>query len=149
MQLLEKGGLVKSLEIIIPAIPSAGVYFFTTQSGIEYEVRFGRKRNNVLHATIVFGVQNEEYSGEEYAETNRGEVYQVMSTLIKIIRLFMVEHPRVMIYEFTGTAKQNETNEGATTRSNLYTRYLPVVFPTSEGWDFTFSGSNVVVSKYN
>jgi len=140
-------GLTKSFVIIPPAIPSAGIYFFTTDSGVKYEVRFGRRKDNILHATIVFGVINEEYEGEEYVETNRGEVYRVMSTLVQIIRMFMDEHPKVMIYEFTGIARDGEPDEGATARSNLYTRYLPIIFPENEGWAFKFQGSNVLVMK--
>lgn len=140
-------GLTSSFTIIPPAIPSAGVYFFTTDSGVKYEVRFGRRKDNILHATIVFGVINDEFEGEEYIETNRGEVYRVMATLVKIIRMFMFEHSKVMIYEFTGVAKEDEPDEGATARLNLYKRYLPVIFPESEGWSFKFQASNAVVSK--
>ena len=140
-------GFVNEYEITSPAISTAGVYFFTTDTGVNYEVRFGRRQDNILHATIVFGVTNDEYEGEEYVETNRGEVYRVMATLVKIIRIFMLEHPKVMIYEFTGTAKEGEPDEGATARINLYKRYLPVIFPPSEGWIFKFQGSNAVVTR--
>ncbi len=140
-------GLTHSFKIIHPAIPSAGIYFFTTDSGVKYEVRFGRRKDNILHATIVFGVINDEFEGEEYVETNRGEVYRVMSTLVQVIRIFMKEHPKVMIYEFTGIARVGEPDEGATARANLYKRYLPIIFPSSEGWTFKFQGSNVVVTR--
>jgi hypothetical protein len=140
-------GLLKPYEIIPPAIPSAGVYFFTTNSGVKYEVIFGRKKDNILHATIVFGVINEEYEGEEYVETNKGEVYRVMSTLVKIVRMYMTEHPNVHTYQFTGIAKKGETDEGATARTNLYKRYLSIIFHANEGWMFKFQGSNVIVTK--
>ena len=140
--------LTHSFNIIVPAIPSAGIYFFTTGSEVEYEVRFGRKKDNILHVTIVFGVINDEYEGEEYVETNKGEVYRVMSTLVKVIHMFMADNPKVMIYEFTGTAKKEESDEGATARIHLYKRYLPTIFPKSEGWTFTFSGSNAVVTRH-
>ena len=140
-------GLTSSFKIIPPAIPSAGIYFFTTDSGVKYEVRFGRRKDNILHATIVFGVINDEFEGEEYIETNRGEVYRVMATLVQIIRMFMAEHPKVMTYEFTGVAKEDEPDEGATARLNLYKRYLPVIFPEAERWTFRFQGSNAVVTK--
>ena len=140
-------GLTQSFAIVPPAIPSAGVYFFTTHSGVKYEVRFGRRKDNILHATFVFGVINDEYEGEEYVETNKGEVYRVMATLVKVIRMFIREHPKVMIYEFTGTAKEGEPDEGVNARINLYKRYLPVIFPHEEEWIFRFQGSNAVVTK--
>ena len=139
--------LLQPLHIIPPAIPSAGIYFFTTNHGIKYEVRFGRRKDNILHATIVFGVINDEFEGEEYVETNTGEVYHVMATLVKVIRIFMSEHPKVMIYEFTGLAREGEPDEGATTRTHLYKRYLPIIFPENEGWKFKFQGSNAVVTR--
>lgn len=140
-------GLLPPFKIISPAIPSAGVYFFTTGSGVEYEVRFGRKQDNILHALIVFGVINDEYEGEEYVETNKGEVFRVMATIVQIIRMFMAEHPNVYIYEFTGLAKEGEPDEGATARTNLYKRYLPFIFPKHEGWKYNTDGSHIVITK--
>ncbi|MFI5164174.1 MAG: hypothetical protein ACHQHP_02885 [Bacteroidia bacterium] len=139
--------LLLPFEIIPPAIPSAGIYFFTTTHGIKYEVRFGRRKDNILHATIVFGVINDEFEGEEYVETNTGEVYRVMATLVKIIRMFMGEHSKIMTYEFTGIAREGEPDEGVSTRTALYKRYLPVIFPASEGWGFIFNGSTAIVTR--
>ena len=77
--------------ILPPNIPSAGVYYFTTNAGIQYEVRFGRKKNDLLNVTIVFGVINEEYEGEEYILTNKGDVFRVMNTISKIIILYFMK----------------------------------------------------------
>src|SRR6478609_8050554 len=88
------------LEIEYPSIPSAGVYYFTTKSGLRYEVRFGRLQDNILHANIVFGVIDDEFEGEEYVTTNRGEVFTVMNTIVEIVKNYMKEHPKVNIYEF-------------------------------------------------
>ncbi len=128
-----------------PAISSAGVYFFTTDSGIEYEVRFGRRQDNILHATIVFGVINDEFEGEEYVETNRGEVFRVMSTISEVVRIFMQEHPKIMCYEFTGIPKDGEDEEKSSQRSLLYRRYLPQIF--DENWELNFSGNTAVVNR--
>ena len=49
----------KILSIEFPAIKSAGLYYFNTPSGLRYEVRFGRRQDNILHASIVFGVVND------------------------------------------------------------------------------------------
>lgn len=56
--------------------------------------RFGRLQDNILHANIVFGVINDEFEGEEYVATNRGEVYQVMNTIVEIVKNYMSEHPK-------------------------------------------------------
>lgn len=142
-----------------PPIKSAGVYYFNTSSGLRYEVRFGRRQDNILHSTIVFGVINEEFDGEEYVTTNRGEVYRVMNTIVKIVKDFMEQHPKVNIYEFNAIDRDDEDehgNDDAETKKNkikgnarlkLYKRYLPKIFEA--GWNFNFDGNNAIVTKIN
>ncbi len=137
--------MLKGYEIVPPAIPSGGVYLFTTDSGVSYEVRFGRRQDNILQASIVFGVTNDEYSGEEYVETNRGEIYRVMQTIVKIVKMFMSEHPAIISYEFTGLARDKESKDKETTRIRLYTRYLPQMFDVS--WKIEFSGDKITAVK--
>lgn len=139
-------GSVEEYKIIAPAISTAGVYYFTTDSGINYEVRFGRRQDNILHATIVFGVTNDEFEGEEYTVTNKGELYRVMSTIVTVVKIFMSEHPKMITYEFTGLAKENEPEDKLTSRINLYKRYLPRIF--DKEWKFDYSrGNTIIVSR--
>lgn len=138
-------GLCKEYEIIPPAIPSAGVYLFTTDSGQHYEVRFGRRQDNILMATIVFGVTNDEYEGEEYVVTNKGEQYSVMATIVRIVKMFMIEHPKIMSYEFTGYAKPGESETETTIRINLYKRYLPMIF--DKNWIINYKGNTITVNR--
>ena len=137
---------IEIYKIIPPPISSAGVYYFTTGSGVNYEVRFGRRQDNILHATIVFGVTNEEYDGEEYSLTNKGEIYKVMNTIVAVVKLFMEQHPKMVTYEFTGLAKADEPENKLTARINLYKRYLPLIFDSS--WKFDFSGGNTIVINH-
>ena len=137
-------GLAKTFKIIPPAISSAGVYYFTTDLGVQYEVRFGRRQDKILHATIVFGVINDEYGGEEYTVTNKGELYEVMATLVEVIRMFMIQHPSMVEYEFTGIARDGEDESKQTGRIALYKRYLPIIFNVIE-WTFDYSGLNTVI----
>ena len=141
--------------IEFPPIKSAGVYYFDTSSGLRYEVRFGRRQDNILHATIVFGVINDEFEGEEYVTTNRGEVYRVMNTIVMIVKDFMDQHQKVNIYEFHAIDRDDEEAHGSeqnqknkikgNSRLKLYKRYLPKIF--EKGWVFNFDGNNAVVSK--
>lgn len=128
-----------------PAIPSAGVYYFNTDSGLRYEVRFGRRQDNILHATIVFGVVNDEFEGEEYVTTNRGEVYRVMATISEIVRIFMRVHPKIMIYEFHAVDREDEDQGNQNARMYLYRRYLPQIFDYT--WEISFNGNNALVKK--
>lgn len=138
--------LSKPFEVIMPAIPSAGVYHFVTDENQHYEVRFGRRQDNILMATIVFGVTNEEYEGEEYVVTNKGELYRVMATIVKIVKMFMAEHPKVISYEFTGYAKHDENEDQDTIRINLYKRYLPKIFDDGR-WSFNYKGNTIIVNR--
>lgn len=138
-------GTVKPYTIIPPAISTAGVYYFTTDSGVNYEVRFGRRQDNILHATIVFGVTNEEYEGEEYTVTNKGELYRVMTTIVEVVKIFMLEHPKMISYEFTGLAKEGESENTSSKRINLYKRYLPRIF--DKEWQFNYKENTAVVTR--
>jgi hypothetical protein len=128
-----------------PAIKSASVFYFNTPSGLRYEVRFGRRQDNILHATIVFGVINDEFEGEEYVTTNRGEVYGVMRTISEIVRAFMREHPKMMTYEFNAVDKDDEDGRHTNARMLLYKRYLPQIFDSS--WLFEINDNNALVKK--
>ena len=134
---------LEAYKITPPAISTAGIYYFTTDSGVVYEVRFGRRQENILHATIVFGVLNDEYEGEEYTVTNKGELYRVMSTIVKVVQMFMEQHPKMMTYEFTGMAREGEPKDKSTARFNLYKRYLPLIF--DDNWKFDYTHGNTIV----
>ena len=133
-------------DIELPAIKSASVYYFNTPSGLRYEVRFGRRQDNILHATIVFGVINDEFEGEEYVTTNRGEVYGVMNTIAEIVRTFMAEHAKIMIYEFHAVDREDEeASSNTNARMYLYRRYLPRIFDSS--WNIELDGNFAMVKR--
>ncbi len=134
-----------TLPIEYPSIPSAGVYYFNTKSGLRYEVRFGRLQDNILHANIVFGVVNEEFEGEEYVTTNRGEVYQVMNTIVVIVKNYMQEHPKVSVFEFNAIGKEDEAENVENARMVLYKRFLPRIF--EDGWKFKIEGNFALVTR--
>ncbi len=133
------------LNIEYPSIPSAGVYYFNTNSGLRYEVRFGRLQDNILHANIVFGVVNDEFEGEEYVETNRGEVFQVMNTIVEIVKNYMVEHPKVNVFEFNAVGREDEDESKENARMLLYKRFLPKIF--ERGWQFKINGNLALVTR--
>lgn len=135
------------LPIEYPDIPSAGVYYFTTKSGLRYEVRFGRFQDNILHVNIVFGVIGDDFNGEEYAATNRGEVYQVMNTIVEIVKNYMKEHPKVNIYEFNAIGREGEDENVENARMSLYKRFLPRIFDNDESWKFKIEGNFAMVTK--
>lgn len=137
--------ILEPYKIIPPAIASGGTYLFNTDSGLEYEVRFARKKDNILHATVAFGVLNEEFGGEEYSVTNRGEVFKVMATLVAIVQKYLKEHPNLHTVEFTGEPKEDENSEMPTQRLLLYKRYLKTIF--GDNWTFHLQGNRMLVKR--
>ena len=136
---------IEPYHIIPPVIKSGTVYSFTTDSKVNYEVRFGRKQNNILNATIVFGVTNEEYDGEEYSLTNKGEVYKVMTTIVEIVKLYKHEHPNINLFEYTGEQSDKEKIKNRNVRLALYNRYIKKVF--DDKWVVYTKENKVVIKK--
>lgn len=132
-------------EIIPPPIQSGSTYYFTTDSGMNYEVRFGRKQNNILNTSIVFGVLNEEFDGEEYSLTKKFEVYRVMATIVTIVQRYIYLHPKINCYEFTGEPTDKELDKDGRIRLALYNRYLPNIFDKS--WNINKTKNRTIVSK--
>jgi hypothetical protein len=127
-----------------PEIPSGSAYYFNTGSGLRYEVLFARKRDNYLRNIINFSVLSEEFD-DEYSETNRGEVYRVISTVAEIIRLYHNQHNYVTSYEFSGEFKEENDSGKASKRSLLYfNKGLKILHPA---WDIELCGNKVVVSR--
>lgn len=112
---------------------------------MHYEVRFGRKQNNILNTSIVFGVINDEFEGEEYSMTNRFEVFKVMATIVKIVKRYIELHPKINCYEFTGEPTSKELDNVGKVRLALYNRYLPMVF--DENWKIEQQKNKTIVSK--
>lgn len=132
--------------IVFPPIPTAGVYYFSTASGVNYEVRFGRKENDLLCATLVFGVLNDEYDGEEYTLTNKGEVFSVMQTIVRIIGDFLNVNKNIRTLEFYPDAGENNSEELYNKRLNLYLRYFPKVL-TTDKWEMQRVKNKVIFIK--
>jgi hypothetical protein len=131
--------------INFPLIKTGSVYTFISNSGIEYEVRFARKKNNLLHSSIAFGVINDEFEGEEYVMTNKNEAYKVMATIVTIFLNYKKEHPNINTYEFVGEPTASETSEFPHKRLTLYKRYLPYIF--NKKWKKKVNGNRVIISK--
>lgn len=131
-------------EIRSPEILSGDTYYFTTQSGLQYQVRFGRKRDNYLGNIINFSVLSDEFE-DEYSETNRGEVYRIIATVVEIIRIFHSNHPHSDSYEFTGEYKDDEPEENPSIRTRLYYRYASKIL--EDRWIIRLEGNKVHIEK--
>lgn len=117
-------------------------YFFITESRIKYEVRF--VATSFSSRVMAFGVINDEYDGEEYSQTNKGEVYRVMNTIIEITNDFIKRNPHVNNITFSCEGK---TEKKKNQRFLLYKRYILNFF---HYWSVSqHDNASFVVSKVN
>jgi len=130
--------------IKVPEIQSGDTYYFTTESGLQYQVRFGKKRDNYLGNIINFSVLSEEFE-DEYSETNRGEIYRIIATVIEIIRIYHLNHEHSDTYEFTGEFKDEHETQTASIRSRLYYRYALRIL--NWNWKARLEGNKVIINK--
>jgi len=136
----------ETYNIRLPEIKSGSIYHFTTGSGVEYEVRLGNIQGT-LRYVINFNVQNDEYSDDEYAITNKGELYRVISTVIKIMKIYLKENPYVRGFEFSGEYKPGNEGKETSIRTRMFYRAVISVF--SEEWAFLLEGNKVTMTKRN
>jgi len=135
---------LKPYNVFAPAIKSGAEYYFETDSGLRYQVLFARKKNSYLEHIINFSVLGDDFE-DEYSETNRGEIYRVIATVVEIIRMFHQQHGRSVSYEFSGEYKTgNETRE-MSIRTLLYSRKARQILHPD--WKLELQG-NKVTGRY-
>ena len=128
-----------------PEIESGGTYYFQTASGLTYQVTFGKKKNNYLGNILNFSVLSEEYE-DEYSETNRGEVYSIIRTMIEIIRIYHDNHPYSNSYEFSGEFKDDRDADKTSIRSKLYFREALRVID-QKYWNLSLEENKVILTR--
>lgn len=132
---------VKPYPVQAPAIKTGAEYYFITDSGLRYQVIFARKKSSYLEHIINFSVLSEEFD-DEYSETNRGEIYRIIATMIEIIYQFHQHHGTSISYEFSGEFKPgNETRE-ISIRTRLYYRKAKEILHPE--WELDILGNKVV-----
>lgn len=136
---------VRIFKIRNPDIPSGSVYFFTTDQGLSYEVTFGKKKNNYLGNIMNFSVISDEYE-DEYSETNQGNVFSIIATIIEIIRRYHSLHPGSLSYEFSGEYKDQRDQEKASIRTRLYLRCARKVVD-QQHWDLKLSDNKLILTR--
>ena len=100
-----------------------GSYAFTTDKGTEYEVTFTPIKN-IFSYNVAFGVLNDEFEGEDYVITNRGEVFSVMQTIIEVLKAFKLENLHVKEVVFSGEPRSDEDENMLSKRSKIFLRYV-------------------------
>ncbi|MFW5819878.1 MAG: hypothetical protein ACOCWA_01205 [Bacteroidota bacterium] len=106
-----------------PEILSGQTYYFHSDCGLEYQVTFGKKRNNYFGNIVNFSVISDDFE-DEYSVTNKGDVWKIINTMIEIIRIYHELHPYSSSYEFSGEFKEGENHELPSVRTRLYLRAI-------------------------
>ena len=135
---------IRHYHIFSPPIRTGAEYYFETESGLRYQVLFARKKSSYLEHIINFSVLNEEFE-DEYSETNRGEIFRVMATVVEIIRIFHQHHGSSVSYEFSGEYKAGNEARDVSIRSLLYMRKAREILHPH--WELELLG-NKVVARY-
>ncbi len=125
-----------------PAIKSGAEYFFETESGLRYQVLFAKKKNSFRENIVNFSVLSDEFE-DEYSETNRGEIYRVIATVVEIIRTYHSHHAYSSSYEFSGEFKKGNENRETSIRTLLYYRKAKEVM--HPGWKVRVCENRVLV----
>jgi hypothetical protein len=115
--------------------PDFGDYFrlyeFVTDLGTHYEVMFEieedfSKDEPWEFMNIEFGVDEKDGGGVDYkVETNRGEVFRVMATIVDITKSILKERKNIKTLTFSGAKKDEDDNR----RNKLYMAYIKKHIP--------------------
>jgi hypothetical protein len=132
-------------DIVKPDIKSGYTYYFKTDSGLTYQVTFGRKKKNYLENILNFSVISDEFE-DEYSETNKGEVWRIISTMTEIIRIYHTQHPFSHSYEFSGEFKEKRENQGSSIRTRLFLRTIMRVLDF-RFWEVRLEDNKVIVLR--
>jgi hypothetical protein len=136
--------VVPSYSIRTPAIKSGAEYYFETESGLKYQVIFAKKKNSYQEHIVNFSVLSDEFE-DEYSETNRGEIYRVIATVVEIIRVYHKQHSYSTSYEFSGEFKKGNEHRETSIRTLLYYRKARDILHPS--WQVKVTGNKVVVQR--
>ena len=134
--------VIPHYSIHCPAIKSGAEYYFETASGLRYQVLFAKKKRSYLENIVNFSVLSDEFE-DEYSETNRGEIYRIIATVVEIIRIYHSHHTYSTSYEFSGEFKKGNENRETSIRTLLYYRKAREVM--HPGWTVGVYENRVVV----
>ncbi len=128
-----------------PEIASGAVYYFKSESGLCYQVTFGKKKSNYMGNIINFSVLSDDYE-DEYSVTNKGEVWKIINTMIEVVRIFHENHPYSNTYEFSGEFKEGEDNSLPSIRTRLFLRATRKIV-NMKYWNIITEKNKVILTR--
>jgi nicotinamide mononucleotide adenylyltransferase/PAS domain-containing protein len=112
------------------------IFNFTTPKGLEYEVEIDNYGGGLSLADVNFKVKGGRFSDE----TNQGEMFVIMSTVIKIVKDFLSKNDNIINVEIAASKK--DTNDSR--RFRIYQAYVKQHLPQGWGMDTTDTGGDII-----
>jgi hypothetical protein len=115
-------------------------YYGFETSHYPYSVHITNYEDNEIE--ISFFVPNEKDPDQERydIETNRGDLFKIMATVVAIVKQDLKTHPEVDTLIFTPVKKQGAIDNSS--RANLYLRYVKHSYP---GAKVESNGDEIIV----
>jgi len=135
---------IPTYPIQLPSIKSGAEYYFETGSGLKYQVLFAKKKNSYRENIVNFSVLSDEFE-DEYSETNRGEIYRVIATVVEIIGFYHSHHSYSTSYEFSGEFKKGNEDRETSIRTLVYYRKAREIMHAD--WEISVGSNKVVVHR--
>jgi ribosomal protein S18 acetylase RimI-like enzyme len=125
------------------SIPSVKAYVFTTEDGDEYRIEFGREGldNNLWDVNFKTLTRFGEPATQFTDVVNKGRMYRVMATLLKVMKGFFANtNPDMLVIEPTKTK-----NEYDDRRFLLYLSYIKKHLPVE--YEMTQDKKEILIKK--
>jgi hypothetical protein len=105
-----------------------GIYKFTNDSGTDYIIVIEEDENNANKINLSFNVVDDSVEDPYATETNEGDIYRIMATVVTAGKEYLSKYPNVTNISITPSKSNIEDNR----RLNLYLNYVKKQFPD---WD--------------
>ncbi len=137
---MKNSKLVSPYPIQLPPYKSIRLYRFENVEHKIFTVQFVYPKLSKQHVYLDLSVKHVD---DEYAATNSGDIYRVMSTVVEILIHFIQKNPAICKISIT-VASLNERE--FLQRMKLYLRYVSF-FSEQFEWNFEIKGDLIHLSR--
>jgi len=102
-----------------------GIYNFTNDNGTDYIITIKEDEDDMNRIDVSFNVVDDSAVDPYATETNEGDIYRIMATVITAGKEYLTKYPKVTNIFMTPSKSNTEDNR----RLNLYLAYIKKQFP--------------------
>lgn len=108
------------------------IYNFTTDSGLEYELALsGYEMQTADELTGAVDVSFKMAGGTYTAQTNAGEQFKIMATVVDATKKYLKDNPKVNTITFVPVKSRSESDKDSR-RERMYLAYVKSQFPNAK-----------------